>query len=71
MLNNKMENVLVFIPPPVEPGDAPMNMRIRIMNKEALHKLFISTVLNPAVLGVIELKIDTTIFSVKVKPLSV
>ena len=45
--------VVVFAPPPVEPGEAPMNIRIHIANKPAVEKFPISYVENPAVLVVI------------------
>jgi len=44
--------VVVLIPPPVEPGEAPININITVINTEAeLYKL-ISIVLNPAVRAV-------------------
>ena len=43
--------VLVFTPPPVEPEDAPMNMRIQITNSPPLLKLPREQVENPAVLA--------------------
>ena len=43
--------VLVFTPPPVEPEDAPMNMRIQIRNSPPLLKLPREQVENPAVLA--------------------
>ena len=43
------ENVVVLIPPPVDPGDAPMNIRNIIKNITGCPKLLKSTVLNPAV----------------------
>ena len=49
-------NVEVFIPPPVEPGDAPINIKkinIRSIGVPIIEK---STVLNPAVLAVIDWK---------------
>ena len=46
-------NVLVFTPPPVEPGDAPMNMREISIKIAAGWREPKSMVLKPAVLGVI------------------
>jgi hypothetical protein len=44
--------LVVFTPPPVEPGEAPMNMRMSIRRSVAFVSAPISTVLKPAVLGV-------------------
>jgi hypothetical protein len=41
--------VIVFIPPPVEPGDAPINIRKIIIMSVGFCSLVKSTVLNPAV----------------------
>lgn len=64
-----MKKVLVFIPPPVEPGEAPINMRIRIKKVVALVIIEILTVLKPAVLGVTAWKMDARIFSLMGIPL--
>jgi hypothetical protein len=40
------------MPPPVEPGEAPMNIRTIRSKRVALVRSPISTVLNPQVLGV-------------------
>jgi len=48
----RMAKLVVLMPPPVEPGDAPMNMRRRRRRRDGFVRLPISTVLNPAVLGV-------------------
>ena len=45
-------NVLVFMPPPVEAGDAPTHMSKKINIKVEKLIAEVSTVLNPAVLGV-------------------
>ena len=42
----------VLIPPPVDPGEAPMNIRIIISRMVGLAKAAMSTVLNPQVRGV-------------------
>lgn len=42
-------NVLVLIPPPVEPGEAPINIRMIMKNWEAGSIRAMSMVLNPAV----------------------
>ena len=44
--------VVVLIPPPVDPGDAPMNIRILIMNRVLDLREDVSIVLNPAVRAV-------------------
>ena len=44
--------VVVFIPPAVEPGEPPINIRIIISNKPVPLIAVIFAVLNPAVLGV-------------------
>jgi len=41
--------VVVFIPPPVDPGDAPINISARVISIEAGLRLPVSIVLNPAV----------------------
>ena len=48
------EKVVVFIPPPVEPGEAPMNIKNRNDINTGCEREAISTVLNPAVLLVID-----------------
>lgn len=45
------KNVVVLIPPPVDPGDAPINIKITIVNNPALVKPLKGAVLNPAVLA--------------------
>jgi hypothetical protein len=52
IVKSKTPNVVVFIPPAVEPGDPPINIRIMVTK---IVVSFIPTrlmVLNPAVLGV-------------------
>ena len=61
-LSMAMANVLVFIPPPVDPGDAPTHikkMTVRIVGKVSTA---LSTELNPAVLVVTDPKKAVTIF---------
>ncbi len=48
--------VLVFIPPPVEAGEAPIHIKNMINNKVGTVKVEKSMVLKPAVLGVTVLK---------------
>ena len=55
------ENVVVFIPPPVEPGDAPINMRNIIKISTGWPRCVKSTELNPAVRQVTDWKTDETI----------
>ena len=45
-------NVVVFIPPAVEPGEPPISIRIIIIITDACFIALRSTVLNPAVLNV-------------------
>lgn len=47
--SNKIIKDVVFMPPPVEPGDAPMNIRIIVPNFAAGVRAFWSIVANPAV----------------------
>ena len=46
--------VVVFIPPAVEPGEPPINIRIIINSKPGSLMIVKSTVLKPAVLGVMD-----------------
>ena len=48
--------VLVFIPPPVDPGDAPISIRTMVVSSAASDKLPESKVLSPAVLQETERK---------------
>jgi hypothetical protein len=49
---NNIKKVVVFNPPPVEPGDAPTNIRNIELNIEESLKAALSMVLKPAVLVV-------------------
>ena len=49
-------NVVVLIPPPVPPGDAPINISMVRKNRENCVRLPVGRVLNPAVLAVIDWK---------------
>ena len=49
---SKTPRLLVLMPPPVEPGDAPMNMNIIVPKRVILFMALKSRVLNPAVRGV-------------------
>ena len=57
----KIVKVVVLIPPPVEPGDAPMNIRMMMKNCVACRSEAISSVLAPAVLGVTDWKKEANI----------
>lgn len=46
------KNVVVLMPPPVEPGDAPMNIKIMMTSRPALLMLPKSTLEKPAVRAV-------------------
>lgn len=46
------KKVVVFIPPPVEPGDAPMNISTHIMSRPAFENPEYGNVAKPAVLAV-------------------
>lgn len=48
----RIANVEVFIPPPVEPGEAPMNIRKIIIVRVTVEREDMDIVLKPAVLGV-------------------
>ncbi len=54
-------NVVVFVPPPVDPGDAPTNIHTIIHIMEGIDNAPTSTVLNPAVLVVTDWKRATMI----------
>ena len=51
-INN--QNVVVLIPPPVDPGDAPININIKINHKDDMLNSLISMVEKPAVRADIE-----------------
>jgi hypothetical protein len=61
IINKRRAALVVLIPPPVEPGEAPMNMRTMRRRSVALVKSPISTVLKPQVLGVMDWKRDARI----------
>src|SRR4030042_4266046 len=63
--------VVVLIPPPVELGEAPINIRIIIKKRVAFCMLPMSMVLKPAVRAVTDWKIEPYIFSGKFKSLRV
>ena len=64
----KTKKVVIFIPPPVEPGAAPININI-ICKKILDSVIFVrSTVLNPAVRGVTDWKKDARILDPKGMP---
>ncbi|MNL78872.1 hypothetical protein D3C87_2053600 [compost metagenome] len=48
----RMAKVVVLIPPPVDPGDAPMKIRMTMKNWVACRSAFTSRVLAPAERGV-------------------
>ena len=52
-LTKRMNIVVVLIPPAVEPGEPPINICIIVSTFDALVRLAVSTVLNPAVLAVV------------------
>ena len=53
---NIVAKVVVFIPPPVEDGEAPMNISIIVIMIAGFVSREMSVVLNPAVRGVIDKK---------------
>ena len=59
--SKKSRKVVVLIPPPQEPGDAPMNISMMKKSKVELRNELISTVLNPAVRVVTDWKTETNI----------
>ena len=52
-LSVAIANVEVFIPPPVYEGDAPIHIKRMVIKIVGLYNSFMSTALNPAVLGVV------------------
>jgi len=54
--------VVVFMPPPVDAGEAPINISIIVTNCEALEKSACGTVSKPAVLAVTDWKNEAIIF---------
>jgi hypothetical protein len=68
MVKRSIAKVLVLMPPPVEPGEAPINIRIISKKAEKLVKLAMFKVLNPAVLAVIDWKKAPNNFPFKDKP---
>ena len=57
---NRIPALVVLTPPPVEPGDAPTNIRRIIIRMVSLVSSPMSTVLKPAVRGVIDWKRDAS-----------
>ena len=62
MFNVAKAKVLVFIPPPVEAGEAPIHIKKITNNKVGTDSCVKSIVLNPAVLGVTALNAVDVIF---------
>jgi hypothetical protein len=56
MVRARIAALVVFTPPPVDPGEAPINMRIMMSRMLSFWRRPISTVLKPAVLGVTDWK---------------
>ena len=63
----KTASVVVFIPPPVDAGDAPINIKIIITNTLLSRKVAKSSVLKPAVLAVTDWNIADSTFPFKGK----
>jgi len=57
------EKVLVLIPPPVPPGEAPINIRTIVKNIEDINNEDVGMVLKPAVLGATDWKYEFKILS--------
>lgn len=70
-LSVAMANVFVFIPPPVEAGDAPTHISKKISIMVEKFKADISMVLKPAVLGVAAPKRAVTNFPIPLCSFSV
>ena len=51
-----MPKVTVLIPPAVDAGEPPINIKIMVSSLDASVKALVSIVLNPAVLGVTDWK---------------
>ena len=66
---NAIVIVVVFIPPPVDKGEAPIHINRRVRNKVDGRREVRSTVLKPAVRGVTALKKDTASFPLNGSPL--
>jgi hypothetical protein len=65
MLRIAIAKVLVLMPPPVEPGDAPIHMSKITINVVGMFNDDVSTVLKPAVLEVTEPKNEVTNLPIK------
>ena len=66
---NAIVIVVVFIPPPVDKGEAPIHINRRVRNQVDGRREVRSTVLKPAVRGVTALKKDTASFPLNGSPL--
>lgn len=66
MFSTAMAKVLVFIPPPVEAGEAPIHISDIKIRTVGMLKIAVSTVLNPAVLVVTAPKNAVIILPIKV-----
>ncbi len=60
IISSRSVKLVVLIPPPVDPGEAPMNIRIIMTRIVVLARLPMSTVLKPAVRGVIDWKRESS-----------
>ena len=60
--------MVVFMPPPVEPGEAPININTKLINIEAELSLLKSMVLKPAVLVVTDWNQEARSLSGTVNP---
>ncbi len=56
IIRKRREALVVLTPPPVEPGEAPINIRIIVKRIVSLARRPISTVLKPAVRGTTDWK---------------
>ena len=66
--DNKTPKVVVLIPPPVDAGEAPINISIIVTITEPSCIFPMSIVLKPAVLDVTDIKKEDKIFPFRVKP---
>ncbi len=71
IIRKRRAALVVFTPPPVDPGEAPINMRMMRIRIVSLAKSPISTVLNPAVRGVTDWKKEARIFVWRGSPLMI
>ena len=68
--SERIANVVVFIPPAVDPGDPPISISMIVRISPAPLSVFWSAVLNPAVLVVTDWNRDYRILSLRGRPMN-